>query len=386
MTHTEVAAVAAVLSALWLHEDFFERFFLSPRHRVVYPHVYFAMGRYLILGLCLYSLLLYVFFLYKWGFDVENPTFLPLVINKDPLPPQNATELETAADLARSTAFDLELLLLQRFYISDFASMADRIVKFAVLAEATVSDKTVDESIIMSLLGTYFPWWLPDPSTYMPWHPRPKSDPYDTGIVICVGSRYKIYAMHLIRILRDVLQSKLPIEIAYDGDGDLSFADRRAFKALGHNIRLVNLEDHFDESVGSLRSGRFAIKPFSMLASRFRKVVMVDADTIFLQAPDQVFLTEPGLVETGTLFWHDRVIEAGTLHRHRWIESFLRGQDPSPFLSQTMFWTDNLAHQQDSAVVCMDKGRPRVFTSLLFSAWMNLKVVRDLVTYRNTYG
>lgn len=130
MTHTEVATVPSALSELWLHEDFAEWFLLSPRHRVVYPHVYFLMGRYLILGLCLYSLLLYLFCLYKWGFDVENSTYLPLVINEDPLPPQNATdERETASDLARSAAFDLELLLLQRFYISDFASMADRIVK-----------------------------------------------------------------------------------------------------------------------------------------------------------------------------------------------------------------------------------------------------------------
>lgn len=113
---------------------------------------------------------------------------------------------------------------------------------------------------------------------------------------------------------------------------------------------------------------------------------MADADTIFLRAPDQVFKTEPGLVETGTFFWHDRAIRPGTVERHRWIETMLGDQKPSPSLSQTAFWTDHLAEQQDSAVVCMDKGRPRVFTSLLFSVWMNLKNVRDEVTYRNTYG
>ncbi|MCJ1422927.1 hypothetical protein MMC29_000807 [Sticta canariensis] len=263
--------------------------------------------------------------------------------------------------------------------------MADRIVKFAVLAEATVAED-LDKGVIFSLLGKHFPWWLPDPSTYMPWHHRPKSDPHDTGIVICTGSWTKVYAIHLIRILRDVLHSKLPIEIAYGGDEDLSFADRYDFMTLGHDIRLINLVDHFDERVGSLRNGGFAMKPFSMLASRFRKVIMVDADTVFLRAPDRVFVTEPGLVETGTLFWHDRAVRAGTVDRHRWIESFLREQEASPALSQTAFWTDKLSEQQDSAVVCIDKGRPRVFTSLLFSVWMNLKNVRDEVTYKHLYG
>ena len=331
------------------------------------------MIRYLTFGLCLY-----VYFLYTTFIHNQQLPYLPLIIDKD--------HSQDAAGLAKTIALELEELLQDSVNISDFAGMADRIVKFAVLAEATVTDETVDKGILFSLLEKHFPWWLPDPSTYMPWHLRPQSDPYDTGIVICVGSRTKVYGIHLIRILRDVLYSKLPIEIAYSGDGDLSFADRHDFMGLGPDIRLINLVDHFDESVGSLQTGGFAMKPFSMLASRFRKVIMVDADTIFLRAPDQVFVTEPGLVETGTLFWHDRAVGAGTDDRHRWIQSILREQNPSPSLSQTVFWTDSLAEQQDSAVVCMDKGRPRVFTSLLFSVWMNLKNVRDEVTYRNTYG
>lgn len=335
------------------------------------------MSRYLVFGLCL---CLYILSISKFYIHGRESPSLSLIIDNDPSLTQSAT------GLARATALELEELLQESVNISDFVSMAGRIVKFAVLAEATVSEETVDESIIFSSLEKHFPWWLPDPSTYLPWHRRRKTERDETGIVVCVGSRNKVYAIHLIRILRDVLDSKLPIEIAYGGDVDLSFADRHDFMTLGHNIRLVNLEDHFDESVVSLQDGGFAMKPFSMLASRFREIIMVDADTIFLQAPDQVFVTEPGLVETGTLFWHDRALGEGTVDRHRWIEGFLKDKDPSPSLSQTMFWTDNLAEQQDSAVVCMDKGKPRVFTSLLFSVWMNLKNVRDEVTYRNTFG
>lgn len=333
------------------------------------------MGRYLTVVLCLY-----IYFVYKCRFSGQESPHLSLLFNNDPSPVQDA------AGLANATALELEKLLQEPVNISDFASMAERFVKFAVLAGTTTTKEIVDKGVISSLLERHFPWWLPDPSTYMPWHRRSNSDPYDIGIVICAGSHNKVFTIHLIRILRDVLHSKLPIEIAYGGDEDLSFADRHDFMAVGHDIRLVNIVDHFDESVGSLKNGGFAMKPFSMLASRFRKVIMADADTIFLQAPDQVFVTDPGLVETGTLFWHDRAVGAGSDDRHHWIESFLGEREPSPYLGHTAFWTDSLAEQQDSAVVCMDKGRPRVFMSLLFSVWMNLQNVRDEVTYEKVYG
>lgn len=332
------------------------------------------MGRYLILGLCLY-----IFLFYIWHFYGHESHHLYVIHNDLP-------SNQNAALLARPTALELEELLQEPVNNSDFATMANRIMKFAVLAEATITEENVDEGVILSLLGKHFPWWLSGPTTFLPWDRRPKSDLEGTGIVICAGSRNKIYAIHLIRILRDVLQSKLPIEIAYGGDGDLSFADRHDFMALGHDIHLVNLADHFNEAVASLQDGGYAMKPFSMLASRFRRVILADADTIFLRAPDQVFVTEPGLAETGTYFWHDRALRPGTVGRRQWISNLMGEREPSPSLSQTVFWTDNLTEQQDSAVVCLDKGRPRVFTSLLFSVWMNLKSVREEVTYKYTYG
>lgn len=185
----------------------------------MYPHVPFSMSRYLILGF-----LLYLSFLFRWYLHGQEP---PLSLFLD-----NVQSLDqTATVLARATALELEELLQKPINISDFVNMAHRIVKFRVLAETTVTDDTVDKGVIFSLLEKHFPWWLPDTSTYMPWHRRPKSDLHDTGIVICAGSGDKIFAIHLIRILRDVLHSKLPIEIAYGGDEDLSFVDRHDLMA-----------------------------------------------------------------------------------------------------------------------------------------------------------
>jgi hypothetical protein len=44
----------------------------------------------------------------------------------------------------------------------------------------------------------------------------------------------------------------------------------------------------------------WAIKPFAALASTFEKVIVIDADSVFLQPPENL-LSETGWQETGTL-------------------------------------------------------------------------------------
>ena len=122
---------------------------------------------------------------------------------------------------------------------------------------------------------------------------------------MCAGSNNFLFAVQHIQTLRNVLHSTLPIQVAYASDDDLHYSDRVLLQNLGPNIETLNLLDHFDESIAGLKTGTWAQKPFAMLASRFEKVIIVDADTIFMQKPDKVFDDEPGLVETGTMFYHD---------------------------------------------------------------------------------
>lgn len=43
-----------------------------------------------------------------------------------------------------------------------------------------------------------------------------------------------------------------------------------------------------------------------MLASSFRRVILVDADTVFIKDP-RLLLNEPNFREHGSVFWHDRM-------------------------------------------------------------------------------
>jgi alpha 1,3-mannosyltransferase len=52
--------------------------------------------------------------------------------------------------------------------------------------------------------------------------------------------------------------------------------------------------------------GKYAMKPFAVVVSRFRKTILVDADVIFLQKPETIFDVHTGMNSTGSLFYHDR--------------------------------------------------------------------------------
>ena len=292
------------------------------------------------------------------------------------------------AEIANSTHTELQALIQQGVDTSDFAGMADRVALFSRLADAITQDRSLDYQPLVALLRQQFHWWEPAWSIYAPWNPQRWIKTRNTGIVICAGAHNFIYAGHLIRTLRNTLKSKLPIEIAYSGEADLPFANRAALKALDSNIEMLNLLDYFDDHIAGLQDGGFAQKPFAMLASRFQKVILLDADIIFLQKPDQMFETEPGLAETGTLFWHDRAFvqtDDSSTDRHSWFRGLMNGREPSSMLKKSLFWTQHMYHEMESGAVCMDKGRPAVFMSLVFATWMNTREARG-ITYAHTYG
>ena len=68
--------------------------------------------------------------------------------------------------------------------------------------------------------------------------------------------------------------------------------------------------------------GGWALRPFAILASSFKKVILCDADTIFLQDP-AVLLQEPGFRDTGTVFYHDRLLAPAKAEVYDWVDNIL---------------------------------------------------------------
>lgn len=209
------------------------------------------------------------------------------------------------------------------------------------------------------------------------------------GIVIPTGDGTLRFAAHLVGSLRSVLGSSLPIQIAYAGAGDLSPANRARLASIiqeGPALEFLDITAVFDDS--TLRfgeeSGGWATKAFAALGSRFEKVILLDADAVFLQAPE-VLLRHPAFQRTGAFLFHDRLLwQHAFADRHAWWKDQIRR--PSATLDKSLVWTEDYAEEGDSGVVVVDKGRTDVLMGLLHICWQNTYAVREEVTYKITYG
>lgn len=209
--------------------------------------------------------------------------------------------------------------------------------------------------------------------------------PGSKGIVIPTGKSTFRYACHLVSNLRHTLGSKLPIQIFYAGDHDLPPEYRAAIVGLGSDVETVDITDIFDESKLDLTNGKWAIKPFAALGSIYEQVLVLDADTVFVQPPERI-LESVEFLETGTSFFHDRLLWKGSYKaRHKWWEDQLQGLDPSPALRESKVYNEGYAEEMDSGVVALDKSRLPIFTGMLHICWQNSKDIREF-TYKQTYG
>ena len=122
------------------------------------------------------------------------------------------------------------------------------------------------------------------------------------GIVICAGgSKYFPGAWVLFNILRYV-GCTLPIEMWYLGPGELGDTMRNIAEELGVAcIDALKVREIYPSLI--LRG--WEVKPYAILHSSFREVILLDADNIPDRNPEFLFETEE-YKTTGALFWPDR--------------------------------------------------------------------------------
>ena len=261
-------------------------------------------------------------------------------------------------------------------------------------SESLANSITVEEGRSLSDLIdktalSFFPF-LRDPSqssnvsfSYL----RQRFEPGSRGIVIPTGQESFRYACHLISNLRDSLGSKIPIEVAYAGDSDLPSEYRTFIKQLSTDIEVVDITQVFDDTDLDLQHGGWAIKPFAALGSRFEEVMIMDADAVFVQAPEEILAHHSGYKTTGALLFHDRLLWQGAFkERHEWWEKQLEHHVPSPALSKSRVYNEGYAEECDSGLVVLDKSKLDVLLGILHVCWQNTKEVREKHTYIMGHG
>ncbi|KAL8281161.1 hypothetical protein RQP46_006519 [Phenoliferia psychrophenolica] len=206
------------------------------------------------------------------------------------------------------------------------------------------------------------------------------------GIIISCGKDQFQYAVHLISTLKHVHHTTLPIQVVYAGNDDLPIDRRAALRSIYPDVETLDVLNYFDENLVGLKGGGWAIKAFAALASQYQQVLIMDADAVWLQDPETV-LSEPGYLETGTLFYRDREIFPGDGPVHQWWRKVMKGREPSEEMSKSRWWADAASREEmESGVVVFDKRRKEVVQGLVFVGYLNTKEVREAVMYKMTYG
>ncbi|KAI4172893.1 MAG: hypothetical protein LQ343_003301 [Gyalolechia ehrenbergii] len=252
--------------------------------------------------------------------------------------------------------------------------------------EANTLRDRVDETALSMFPFLRGPAQLSNTSTSLS-HLRKNFKRGSKGIVIPTGRKTFRYACHLIGNLRDVLKSRLPIEIVYAGDSDLPLSSRDFVKKLGPSIETVDILQVFDDTALDLQHGGWAVKTFAALGSRYEQVMILDADAVLLQAPEAILDHHRGYKLTGALLFHDRLLwQGGFKDRHQWWEQQLEHHTPSPALSKSRVYNEGYAEECDSGLIVLDKSRLPVLLGVLHACWQNTKEVRDAWTYKMGYG
>jgi hypothetical protein len=213
-----------------------------------------------------------------------------------------------------------------------------------------------------------FPWWIRRPNDHNSKQYLDENDK-SKGIVICTGNSHFRLALVALKAL-ELIGNELPIEVIFSTSNDLSSRNRQELEKLFPKIRLIDLSTtSLDDSYLELRG--WEIKPFAVLASQFRHVLLMDADVLFLEKPSILFQNSYYL-KTGSLFFYDR--PGLSNEATRWIRTFSNDNN-----SQSL-----PHHTQESGVVLIDKAR--VLTGLLSTCKLNDHQQREQVTYRHLYG
>jgi len=198
------------------------------------------------------------------------------------------------------------------------------------------------------------------------------------GIVICTGSYHYRFAKSTIDTLRNIIKTNLPIEIFYVGESDLSEAHRKDLESYDH-VFCTDVTKFFDNDIIFIQG--WAVKPFSILASRFEEVILIDADATYIRDP-ALWFDDEEYQKTGALFFKDRTLYPGPHGGSAWLHEWM--VDPSDYAKNSRFYNELSSHEMESSTVVINKSKR--FLGILETCKFNERKIRDRVVYQHVFG
>lgn len=200
---------------------------------------------------------------------------------------------------------------------------------------------------------------------------------HERGIVIATGQNYFSMTVHLINSIR-LWNCSLPVEVFYLGKNDLSLESVEYLNRLD-NVSTVDVGTIFNQTILALEG--WDVKPFAILGSSFRQVILVDADVVFVDSPDKFFNLKE-YQNSGALFFYDRIFRNRNIDYSAWFKKIIP-RPHSKKLVNSFMYRGMTNYEQEAGLVLIDKSRHLI--GLLATCLLNCKEERKEI-HANTHG
>jgi len=122
------------------------------------------------------------------------------------------------------------------------------------------------------------------------------------GIVMCAGGpRLFTSALVTLNVLRRTLGCTLPVQVWHLGPAEMGPVERGLLAGL--DVEVVDAERVRRDHPARILGG-WELKPYALTHTRFREVLLLDADNVPVVDPGTMFAW-PAYRETGAVFWPD---------------------------------------------------------------------------------
>jgi hypothetical protein len=264
----------------------------------------------------------------------------------------------------------------------DFELLGDRLRVFRQLLQRVLSKRSsrinaetkAQIEFLSKIDKILFPWIKPTFESTLSMRTQFRGN----GIVVCVANRHTPMVIAMIRMIREVHRSKIPVDVFYIGEKDLSKKNRKLLESLSQ-VKTKNILDYFDNDILDLEG--YSVKVFALLASSFRNAMLIDADTVFLQPPERIF-EHPSFQTHHAIFFRDRSLYSSSDEMIKWFHDILP-KPPSEFSQEFRIFQGKTKHEQESGVVLIDK--LHALPGLLAVCSLNVGKYRK-VTYKVVFG
>jgi hypothetical protein len=170
------------------------------------------------------------------------------------------------------------------------------------------------------------------------------------GIITCAGTRQQMANAFVTFSMLRSYNCTLPLGIMHWGQKELDSTSRKAFQKYLPDVKFYDISKLYPKQHASILDDvlapnglfGFAIKAAALYTAPYREVLLVDADSLPLQDPSDLF-SEPGFLNHGNMWWPDiseeepgvwKLLNMSESALNPWFEHEFGGNGP-PLLAST---------------------------------------------------